>query len=122
MTMPRTGPHHVTHCGLSPLQAAPLGCATLRGLCWVGSVRHSSRMTPDDHAPLCSQLVSENADASDIGNEGRPDPEAPAATNYFLQYISSRWAVTFISLHGGMLGDLPETPSRPQPCLLGADV
>lgn len=35
------------------------------------------------------KLVSENADASDIGNEGRPDPEAPVATNYFLQYISN---------------------------------
>lgn len=79
-------------------------------------------MTSADHAPLCSQLVSENADTSDTGNEGRPDPEAPAATNYFLQYISSRWAVTCIFLHGGMLGALPKTLSWPQLCLLGADL
>ncbi|XP_054981711.1 ran-binding protein 3 isoform X3 [Sorex araneus] len=34
------------------------------------------------------KLISENAEAADMGAEGQPGPDTPAATNYFLQYIS----------------------------------
>lgn len=39
-----------------------------------------------------SQLINENAEVVDMENAGHPSSEAPAATNYFLQYISSRSA------------------------------
>lgn len=34
------------------------------------------------------KLISENAETTNVGAEGHPGPETPAATNYFLQYIS----------------------------------
>ncbi|XP_055963249.1 ran-binding protein 3 isoform X2 [Sorex fumeus] len=34
------------------------------------------------------KLISEDAEAADMGAEGQPGPDTPAATNYFLQYIS----------------------------------
>nr|XP_033710455.1 DNA-binding protein RFX2 isoform X5 [Tursiops truncatus] len=35
------------------------------------------------------KLINENAEVVDMENAGHPSSEAPAATNYFLQYISS---------------------------------
>ncbi|KAB0400785.1 hypothetical protein E2I00_004808, partial [Balaenoptera physalus] len=35
------------------------------------------------------KLINENAEVVDMENTGHPSSEAPAATNYFLQYISS---------------------------------
>ncbi|XP_066889105.1 ran-binding protein 3 isoform X9 [Kogia breviceps] len=35
------------------------------------------------------KLINENAEVVDMENSGHPSSEAPAATNYFLQYISS---------------------------------
>ncbi|XP_023572730.1 ran-binding protein 3 isoform X5 [Octodon degus] len=35
------------------------------------------------------KLMSENTDTADVENTGHPSSEAPTATNYFLQYISS---------------------------------
>ncbi|XP_061046630.1 ran-binding protein 3 isoform X2 [Eubalaena glacialis] len=35
------------------------------------------------------KLINENAEGVDMENAGHPSSEAPAATNYFLQYISS---------------------------------
>ena len=36
------------------------------------------------------QLISENTESADVENAGHPSSETPPATNYFLQYISSR--------------------------------
>lgn len=38
-----------------------------------------------------SQLINENTEAADMENAGPPSSETPTATNYFLQYISSRY-------------------------------
>lgn len=38
-----------------------------------------------------SQLINENTEAADMENAGHPSSETPTATNYFLQYISSRY-------------------------------
>nr|XP_004999414.1 ran-binding protein 3 isoform X2 [Cavia porcellus] len=35
------------------------------------------------------KLMNENMDAADVESTGQPSSETPAATNYFLQYISS---------------------------------
>ncbi|KAB0361290.1 hypothetical protein FD754_005446, partial [Muntiacus muntjak] len=35
------------------------------------------------------KLINENTDVADMENAGHPSSETPAATNYFLQYISS---------------------------------
>lgn len=37
-----------------------------------------------------SQLINENTEVADMENAGHPSSETPTATNYFLQYISSR--------------------------------
>lgn len=39
-----------------------------------------------------SQLLHENADTADADSAGQPSSDTPAATNYFLQYMSSRCA------------------------------
>ncbi|XP_046540948.1 ran-binding protein 3 isoform X1 [Equus quagga] len=36
------------------------------------------------------KLIDESAEAADLENAGHPSSETPTATNYFLQYISSR--------------------------------
>ncbi|XP_045022604.1 ran-binding protein 3 isoform X10 [Bubalus kerabau] len=38
------------------------------------------------------KLINENTEVADMENAGHPSSETPAATNYFLQYISSRRA------------------------------
>lgn len=41
--------------------------------------------------PILSQLGDEGDESADVQNTWLPSSEMPSATNYFLQYISSRW-------------------------------
>ncbi|KAM9730876.1 ran-binding protein 3 isoform 3-T3 [Dama dama] len=47
-----------------------------------------ARRSPSDEAPAL-ELINENTEVADMENAGHPSSETPAATNYFLQYISS---------------------------------
>ncbi|XP_047565216.1 ran-binding protein 3 isoform X6 [Lutra lutra] len=47
-----------------------------------------ARRSPADEARAL-ELTHENTDVADMENAGHPSSETPAATNYFLQYISS---------------------------------
>ncbi|XP_022381165.1 ran-binding protein 3 isoform X5 [Enhydra lutris kenyoni] len=47
-----------------------------------------ARRSPSDEARAL-ELTHENTDVADMENAGHPSSETPAATNYFLQYISS---------------------------------
>lgn len=44
-----------------------------------------------EYSVSISQLINENTEAADMENAGHPSSETPTATNYFLQYISSRY-------------------------------
>ncbi|XP_045846155.1 ran-binding protein 3 isoform X5 [Meles meles] len=47
-----------------------------------------ARRSPSDEARAL-ELTHENTEVADMENAGHPSSEAPTATNYFLQYISS---------------------------------
>ncbi|XP_027439454.1 ran-binding protein 3 isoform X6 [Zalophus californianus] len=47
-----------------------------------------ARRSPSDEARAL-ELTNENTEVADMENAGHPSSETPAATNYFLQYISS---------------------------------
>uniref|UniRef100_A0A4W2HH62 Ran-binding protein 3 n=1 Tax=Bos indicus x Bos taurus TaxID=30522 RepID=A0A4W2HH62_BOBOX len=47
-----------------------------------------AQRSPSDETPAL-ELINENTEVADMENAGHPSSETPAATNYFLQYISS---------------------------------
>lgn len=79
--------HHHTHLvtvsGVAMLVADVL-CAQC--ILTAGLVRQGHVSSPS----LSLQLMNENAAVADADSTAHPSSETPAATNYFLQYISSR--------------------------------
>ncbi|XP_054360983.1 ran-binding protein 3 isoform X10 [Mirounga angustirostris] len=53
-----------------------------------GAVTATSPDNPARRSPS-DELTNENTEVADMENAGHPSSETPAATNYFLQYISS---------------------------------
>nr|XP_031545521.1 ran-binding protein 3 isoform X17 [Vicugna pacos]XP_031545522.1 ran-binding protein 3 isoform X17 [Vicugna pacos] len=60
-----------------------------RRLCLGRTCGTELRRHQDLSRPGCPQLINENTEVADMENAGHPSSETPAATNYFLQYISS---------------------------------
>lgn len=90
------------------------------GLCcvaerWCGRARLLQRARA--HRSLSAgvsapQLINESTETADMEHAGHPSSETPTATNYFLQYISSRY----------VSGALRPALCRVSPSLRGAQV
>lgn len=68
-----------------------LSCATQWRIMQPGHAVEVQNVLFSEYSVSISQLINENTEAADMENAGHPSSETPTATNYFLQYISSRY-------------------------------
>lgn len=83
------------------------------GLCRHTELGRARPFSEESGFPLCFQLINENTEVADMENAGHPSSETPTATNYFLQYISSR-CVSGPDAQPSAPGQPPSLPEGPE--------